>query len=525
MFRVTLALVCWVALVPATPAHADERDRTSPPAFLNLTDATVLASPGAPKALASSLPRAWKPLTWPLPPEGPVLVLGLPTRDAAARTVLEALNLLEDPGHLRGGYAVWAWEAQDRPLVVVMAADPAALMAARFELRPRAPAGQGHPSMRTVDVSRPDDSSPVGVRAGQRRHRPAAALRGWAPVGPFTMPHAFACVGANINELWLTSPQLLAPDSQRALRRVRDLGLTVVWYEPQPVRDARTATRIGSLGVTRSAAQQVQATTPQATLDEHIDVGATKTHRAPLWYAHGTQAGVLDGWNRLRRTEPAYVPSVPANDRMEDAVLIGGPFELKRLAARWDRTRPVPDPPADVAACFGTSADPPTALRHAANALRKAATPWAAPIADALEGVATRKPLLVPVVPAAASIGADPKLDEPAWGFAARRDVGRISLRALSDGRALWIAVRRTDATHSARLTVAVRPLDRSSDAVLAQATPTTHALGVNDKGIVTARTYETLGGPAHPGRVVALRVGVADQVSAAVVVPLVVVP
>ena len=130
-----------------------------PRGFLDLTNATVLASPGYPAAIRSTLPRTPKPVTWPLP-DGPVLVLGLPGQDDVALAVMEAFGLLEDPEDLRGGYDLWAWDAGGRPIVVLLAADAAAMFAARFEFEQSAPAEMVNPTMRNVNVKGVDGSSP-----------------------------------------------------------------------------------------------------------------------------------------------------------------------------------------------------------------------------------------------------------------------------------------------------------------------------------------------------------------------------
>ncbi len=192
-----------------------------------LTRATVLASPGTPRALDAFLPGGKRParLAWPLP-EGPLVVLGLPDADPIARRICDVFHF--DVDDLGGGYAIWAWRAQQRPMVFVMGADAAALQAARFEFDADAPGEMLSPDMRSLDFKRPNEETYTVVRAGSRRVRPRFRLRAWAPGEHRQKADAVAAGGARANRLWIKT--LKDPDSgsARTLAALRAQGVTPV---------------------------------------------------------------------------------------------------------------------------------------------------------------------------------------------------------------------------------------------------------------------------------------------------------
>lgn len=541
--RVLLFLLLLLA-VPA--AWADEGQMEGggmmmrvevPRGFLDLTQASVLASPGTPSSLQAHLPRKPKTLRWPLP-AGPLLLLGLPATDEAARDVMEGFQLLDDADDLAGGYAIWAWESDGRPIVVLLAADPAAMFAARFEFEATAPAEMINPNMRTVNLKGSDGSSAVLVRQGQRAHRPAKRVRGWAPTVPLTMTDAFACAGAHINHLWVTPKQLEDGMTRRALGRAKRLGiaLTLFWRDTPPSPAAvQHAKRLGMRDVavlspvapTQARRDEVRASFPDASV---VFVHRPETPRgltprgAHLYDVQSPDGAVqflFDAWNAFDN-EPSYVPSAPTADAT-GSILAGDRFELERLAALWDPTRVVPSLHDAVAACFGV--DPDRAepyLKRAAATLRTrhAAQPWARAIAKDLDVGAS---VLVPIVPAATAIDDDDTLDERAWAFAARDTLLDWEVLAVSDGRVLYLAVRPgEDVEVGTRVSLRLEVNDRNHGTTV----PDHANLQIEATAARSAVVYrfdrDRLLGAAHAGRILTLH-GEAD--GSASEIALVVVP
>jgi hypothetical protein len=207
-----LAVLCFAGAARAEPEPE--------PAPLDLTGARILASPGWPGALKPFLPpgREVEPLALPLPP-GPLLVLGLPDQDPVAREVGETL-----PGWkpLHGGYVVDARREGDRALAVILAADAAALAAARFELETFTPSGK-EAEPRSVEFQKPDEQGGVRIASGRRSVKPRYRIRGAAGLGPGETLLDIAA--AHADRMWVP------PDvSDRDLALLREHGVEpVAW--------------------------------------------------------------------------------------------------------------------------------------------------------------------------------------------------------------------------------------------------------------------------------------------------------
>ena len=201
-------------VLPLAAARADDDATRSP--LLVLDGATVLASPGAPKALEAFLPGAKAPgrLAWPLP------------ADELARRLCDVFHL--DVDDLGGGYRIWAWHATTRPLVFVMGADPAALQAARFEFDMDAPAEMLAPGMRSLDFKRPNQEAVAVIHAGTRDVRPRYRTRAWAPGDTVRRADAITAGGAMVGRVWLEGAR--EPDGSTAalLGALRAQGVTPV---------------------------------------------------------------------------------------------------------------------------------------------------------------------------------------------------------------------------------------------------------------------------------------------------------
>lgn len=218
-------------------AHAED-EMEGPPASrtILLGPATILASPGTPRALDSFLPGGKRPqrLTWPLP-DGPLVVLGLPHQDEVAQQVADAFQI--DTDDLAGGYRFAAWRTKKRPVVIVMAADAAALAAARFEFDASAPMEMVAPDMRSLDFKRPNQEAGVAVQMGTRHIRPRYAYRAWAPLAPgdpqtLTPEFIAQAAGAHANRLWFRLRDLRAARSADLLARTRRHGIVPVLRVP-----------------------------------------------------------------------------------------------------------------------------------------------------------------------------------------------------------------------------------------------------------------------------------------------------
>ena len=216
-------------LLVAIPARAEEDDPEMRPRVLEMSRATVLASPGTPSALESFLPRGAKPeaLTWPLPTKGSLLVLGLPGSDPVARRIADLFQFDVGPDALAGGYAVHAWQDGRRNLVFVFGADAAALQAARFEFDASAPVEMMDPNVRSLDFKKPNQEAGVQVLTGNRVVRPRYRMRALAPWEPLPDGIAMTVSGARGNRLWI-DPAAGETHVRRQVRRARSLGVEPV---------------------------------------------------------------------------------------------------------------------------------------------------------------------------------------------------------------------------------------------------------------------------------------------------------
>lgn len=221
----SLALVLAVALLTGTGsglgAAADEE-----PAWLDLTGARVLASPGWPAALEGFLPpgRAVEPLVLPVVPQGPVLVLGLWDSDPAARELARLLGVDMRQG-LRGGYVVEAALWKGHPVAVIIGMDAAALAAARFALEtftPEARAG----TARSLDMTKPDEQGGVRIAMGRRGMRPRFRIRALGGIEEQGSP--FDAASAYANRLWLESERPPMVGKPGSFARLHEHGVEPV---------------------------------------------------------------------------------------------------------------------------------------------------------------------------------------------------------------------------------------------------------------------------------------------------------
>lgn len=233
-----------LALAPG-PAHAEDEGEMGGPAMAKtmlLGPARVLASPGAPSALDAFLPGGKRPerLRWPLP-DRPVVVLGLPREDDVAQQVADAFQI--DTDDLGGGYRIAAWRDERRPMVIIMAADAAALAAARFEFDTSAAMEMAAPDMRSLDFKKPNQEAGVAVTTGTRLVQPRFAYRAWAPLAwddprRITRETVTRAAGARVNRLWFRMRDLPAgsgmpdPKTQALLARCKRHGIVPVLWLP-----------------------------------------------------------------------------------------------------------------------------------------------------------------------------------------------------------------------------------------------------------------------------------------------------
>jgi hypothetical protein len=212
-----LALLVSLVLVGSAAAGDGE------PA-IDLAHARILASPGLPETMKRFLPpgRLVERLYTPLP-KGPLLVLGLPGEDAEARKVAEHLGVSD----LHGGWFLDARQDADRPLVVVLAADPAALYAARFEFETVAPEGGEDPALALKEGHALAEATVV-VRPGRRRHVSPFGIRA---LDARTSPDDawIESVAGHANEAWLAAG---TPDLAARCDRIRDHGVRPVVVLP-----------------------------------------------------------------------------------------------------------------------------------------------------------------------------------------------------------------------------------------------------------------------------------------------------
>ena len=232
MPRALVLAVCTLALLWHAGACGEARDdgamagqAKQQRAWIDLAGARVLASPGVPRALWQHLPAARvESLTWPLPP-GPLVLVGLPALDGTAAELGDALDLLPWGTDQAGGYDLWAWHDGTRPMAVLLAADAAALLAARFAFTPDADPAALDPSMRPVNVAMPNAAARVALRAGHHRERPLCAWRAYRTQHVPERAAWPALLGARVNRLWLDNAPATAP---RAAKRARAFGVQIV---------------------------------------------------------------------------------------------------------------------------------------------------------------------------------------------------------------------------------------------------------------------------------------------------------
>lgn len=220
----------WLALLllPAlTAASAVARPDADP--WLDLSDATFLASPGLPAALMAYLPdgAAPRPLTWPLPP-GPLVVLALPDQDPTARELVLALGLGEHGPEQAGGWRRLAWMDRERPIVLLLAADPVALLGARHEIESWIPAGSG--SARESELRSETPAARVGLRVplGERSHRPAFARRALRTSAELSAADVAELAAVGVQQVWIHAHAPTPPAAVRAALRHYGLVLGVV---------------------------------------------------------------------------------------------------------------------------------------------------------------------------------------------------------------------------------------------------------------------------------------------------------
>ncbi len=215
-------------LLPLGLVHAEDEMEwpAAPPKVLEMSRATVLASPGVPTGLRAYLPGSRAPgtIAWPLP-KGSLLLLGLPASDPIARRVCDVYQL--DVDDLAGGYRIWAWRADRRSMVFVMGADAAALQSARFEFDASAPSEMTMPGMRSLDFKRPNQQAGVTVRVGTRHVKPRYRMRAWSSWDAPRRGDALLAAGARANRVWLEAPDVNAASIQR-IEALRAQGVTPV---------------------------------------------------------------------------------------------------------------------------------------------------------------------------------------------------------------------------------------------------------------------------------------------------------
>jgi len=491
-----VALLLLALLLAPSAAVAEEG------AFVDLTGATVVASPGTPAGLFPFLPggRAPAPLAWPLP-DGPLLVLGLPGADEAARQVAFFWDLLDPGEDLHGGYLVAAWHDGTRPIAVILADDAAALYAARFELESapaRAPAS-------TVDVTRPPEEAGVCVHLGRQVVRPRFRVRALYPQSPGEASILDAVAG-RANRYWIDTRG--GEGNLRLLPLLRRHGIVPVavvradgrrapsiadslrpWIERGGVRHVV----LDPIGSDAALRRDLEVLRESFDLDEivlfHEKVrvpGTVATWPAPLgmpnWEGLGKVRAeeVLDArastpgdllfvetWAQATWTP---VPSRPRGRpeevaRLFDGVVVMGGLlrtgDVEVLEDAWSREAGGREEWEDVLLPVlpRRPLDPIAFLKESASRIEEAdresrhAVPWLQRVSRGALGAArgleaARHALLVPRVPQ--TIRADGSLDEPAWAHAAVlrfRLVGEpvgpeVTLLAFADGRQLHIAVR-----------------------------------------------------------------------------------
>ncbi len=379
-------------LLASVALAGEERTRVGP---------IVRVSPGTPgivRAALESEGAAIEPLTWPLPTEGRILVLGLPNEDPAARAFADAFDLLPAGGDLLGGYVVVAWQDGRRTLTAVLADDPAALAAARHAL---------------------------GVEGAWRWVRPRVARRILALASPDDLPEAAdTAIAGHATAVLL--PAGAAPPTTPARQRLTDHGIALL------SEDALARLAPGRLRTEDWNEAWCREGAP------------TRIPTAPPPYAPAELEGV-EGVI-VRHGCGALEILTALSGALHEGTHDPRPAWKRQLLPLLPRTW---TSPLDL-------------LRRAARRLAQeaAATPgaawWMAPLAQDLAALdIDGRTLAVPYVPSRVVV--DGRLDERAWAHAARwawttttaAGKGRapIEVLALSDGRRLYLAFR-TSAPH-----------------------------------------------------------------------------
>ena len=554
MRRLCLLLAC-LALVPATRALAG-----ADAAFVDLTGATVIASPGTPEGLHAFLPGgvAPRPLTWPLP-DGPVLVLGLPRSDAAARDLALFWDLLAPGEDLHGGYLVAAWHDGTRPIGVILADDAAALQAARFELDAMpAPGG-----MESLDFTKPPAEAGIRLPRGLRGFRPRFAIRAYFPrrASPESVLTAIA---GHANRFWIhvgRGPSLFDPLPQLVRHGVEPCVHLHVPVGHETVVEQRVAPWVlrgvrhvvlapGSLDAgAADVRRHVEHLRSRFDLDEVVigghllripgAMGTWPTEPAlgsglPLDEARQivATAGVpllfVDSWARASSTP---VPSrrrglLPGLGRLFRGVVVpDGPGDGDVLADAWAPSPEAADEwetvllPLLPRGALGPRAflEQSAARLAAPDAPTRRAVGWWNPLLGRIRsslGELAERAVLVPRVPAPVNV--DGELSEPLWGHAVALDFplpgGATSrsgtLLAVSDGRDLYLALRLPADAEPLALVVSPSARGPEPGAGIGDAAR-------SDTGVMrrtdTTRTWEgvlghfELAGDAHPTRVLHL--------------------
>ncbi len=481
---------------------ASEDDGEPTRSSVDLTGARILASSDVPSMLRTFLPesRAPEPLRWPLPPDGPLLILGLPARDPLAGEIASALGAWDPGDDLAGGWRVAAWRDGERTIALVLAEDPAGWMAARFELEVTADADRLDPAMRTVDWQASDEHGATRIREGRRGERPRMAWRCWrgdvktprdaslrlagaranrvllAPPRAAALAEAFAAAGVEVVVEIASEGTDLAADRERVAVLAREHGVREALLRVT-VASSETASLIAE--ISSWPLERIVLALPDAAARERA-LDAVVGRIAPeivllvparsddpvesRWIARARRAGVrwvLDETFGAPSLVPAasgdptripllpFAAPAPAADRADAAgVLVTGRLDHveETLALAWGGTRPTN----------------PTETLHARLpiGLARAADPRAAALArleptdgrpDPVWLVAMRERLTrpgatsyvtVPVVPVGARI--DGALTDAAWAWATSVP-GQAGVSVVSDGRRLLVGWRIED--------------------------------------------------------------------------------
>ena len=544
-----LVLGC-LLLAPGTWATAGEET-----GFVDLGGATVLASPGTPEGLHPFLPggRAPQRLAWPLP-DGPVLVLGLPGSDPAARDLAFFWDLLAPGEDLHGGFLVAAWHDGTRPIGVILADDAAALYAARFALE-AAPALQGMPM---PDFTKPPAEATLRIRRGRRVTRPQFRIRAYHPKAA-TPESVLAAIAGRANRFWFHArdgeraaaelPRLvrhgIAPcvvlaagsqpprDLERRLapwfrRDVRHVVLSPAGFDVQVDDIERHVDHLRATFDLREIAILDPRIRVPATLGtwlpELLDWRRLTADRIRAATAEGPVL-FLDGWARVARSP---IPSRPRGRPpelgrlVEGVVVLSGPGAVGVLEDAWARgAEQRAEWEIVLLPLLPRGDDEPRAfLERTAKQLAaldvptRRAVDWLDPllgrVRSSLDELHARA-VLVPRAPAPVRL--DGALDEPVWGYArtfafplpadAKSRSG--TLLAVSNGRDLHVALRLPEDLPPLRLVLGCSATGPAPGAGIGDAArPDVGAMRRTD----TTRTWEgvlghfELAGDAHPTRV-----------------------